>query len=578
MLNLQDLPDELVKHILSSFIPRRAPQWDLWEVTQFKNSSTKKKNSSKQDDEDGYMTLYNMCLVSKRFRDIAQSLLCFEFVDDGILGNVQDTVRFARTLYTHPYLGQFVHNITIEGPLMFDQPENNDEIADIASSDIELFTKAIKDLKLGDKEDDWISKMRKGDLSVFAALVVNIAPNVRRLILPGGLFSMNAFSDLLPQNPSFLEKLEAICLVGKDENSGYDIASYHELLSLPSLKLSIVEYGDLQSTTFPSTWESGTLSMEELVFRGCSIDAASLKKLTHACKKLRAFAFDNFDDNLGQREPDTYRGSQFNAANAREALMTHKDTLEYLHLGFIREPSDLRDWQRFLSSRIKIGPLRDFTALQELHLHQAIVSVNPQLPPALRSLTIGDCNSSVINLVKNIAKECRKGSHPDFVNFRMISVDITQPIQLPGQIIPKGKTPEQAHQTLVDLFKGTKVDFLLGPYAKTGRGAFMDDDDDDEYDYDDDDFAYDSEGFEMEDPFMDAMRAARAAGGGGRGRGGGRGGSNGPMPPGLLEYFMQRAMQDPDFAHLQPSAAGRRRAPREANEEGGDVWETDDSE
>ncbi|KAJ5723417.1 hypothetical protein N7488_001452 [Penicillium malachiteum] len=558
MPNLQDLPDELVKHILSSFIPRRAPQWDLWEDT----PGTKKNNSSKQDADDGYMTLYNMCLVSKRFRDIAQSLLCFEFVDDGILGNVQDTVRFARILYTHPYLGQFVHNITIEGPLMFDQPENDEEeIAEIAPSDIELFKKAIKDLNLGDKEDEWISDMRLGDLSVMVALIINQTPNVRRLILPGGLFSMDAFSELFPRNPSLSEKLEAICLVGKDENSGYDIASYHKLLSLPSLKLSILEYGDLQNTTFPSEWESGTLNIEDMVFRGCGIYAASLKKLSCACKKLRAFSFDNFDDNLGQREPDTYRGSQFNAANAREALMTHEDTLEYLHLGFVREPSDLRDWQRFLSSRIKTGPLSDFTALQELHLHQAVVSVHPQLPPAIRSLTIGDCNSSVINLLKNIAKDCRKGLYPDFVNFRMRSVDITQPIQLPGQIIPQGKTPQQAHQTLVDLFKGTNVDFLLGPYAKTGRGAFMDDDDDDEddYDIDDDDLAYDSEGYEMEDPIMDAMRAARAGGGGGDGRRG-RVGGNGPMPAELLEFFMQRAMQDPDFAHLNLSGGGSRRA------------------
>ncbi|KAJ5609181.1 hypothetical protein N7528_009748 [Penicillium herquei] len=556
MPNLQDLPDELVKHILSSFIPRRAPQWDLWEVTQFRNwdsPGTNKKNSSKQDADDGYMTLYNMCLVSKRFRDIAQSLLCFEFVDDGILGNVQDTVRFARTLYTHPYLGQFVHNITIEGPMMFGQPENDEEeIAEIAPSDIELFTKAIKDLHLGDKEDEWISDMRLGDLSVMAALVINQTPNVRRLILPGGLFSMDAFSELFPGTLHYWGSLKpSVC--------GYDIASYHKLLSLPNLKLSILEYGDLQNTTFPSEWESGTLNIEDMVFRGCGIDAASLKKLSCACKKLRAFSFDNFDDNLGQREPDTYRGSQFNAANAREALMTHKDTLEYLHLGFIREPSDLRDWQRFLSSRIKTGPLSDFTALQELHLHQAVVSVHAQLPPAIRSLALGDCNSSVINLLKNIAKDCRKGLYPDFVNFRMRSVDITQPIQLPGQIIPQGKTPQQAHQTLVDLFKGTNVDFLLGPYATIGTGAFTDDHDDDgdDYDFDDDDLAYDSEGYEMDDPFMDAMRAARAAGGGG---GDGRGGGNGPMPAELLEFFMQRAMQDPDFAHLNLSGGGSRRA------------------
>ncbi|KAJ5728519.1 hypothetical protein N7493_004849 [Penicillium malachiteum] len=494
----------------------------------------KKKNSSKQDADDGYMALYNMCLVSKRFRDIAQSLLCFEFVDDGILGNVQDTVRFARTLYTHPYLGQFVHNITIEGPLMFDQPENDEEeIAEIAPSDIELFTKAIKDLNLGDKEDEWISNMRLGDLSVMAALVINKTPNVCRLILPGGLFSMDAFSELFLRNSSLLGKLEAIFLVGKDEHSGYDIASYYKLLSLPSLKLSILEYGDLQSTTFPSEWESGTLNIEELVFRGCG-----------ACKKLRAFSFDNFDDKLGQREPDTYGGSQFNAANAREALMTHKDTLEYLHLGFIREPSD--PW--IGSDSFLVVSKLDLYAISRLFKSSTFIKRSFQ---------------STLNFLLR-SGDCRRGLYPDFVNFRMLSVDITQPIQLPGQIIPQGKTPQQAHQTLVDLFKGTKVDFLLGPYAKTGRGAFMDDDDDDEddYDFDDDDLAYDSEGYEMEDPFMDAMRAARAGGGGagaGAGAGRGRGRGNGPMPVEFLEFFMQRAMQDPAFAHLNLSAPGSRR-------------------
>ncbi|KAJ5736062.1 uncharacterized protein N7483_001187 [Penicillium malachiteum] len=235
MPNLQELPDELVRHILSSSIPGRAPQWEFQRGSVISPNLCSVLNSS--------MTAY---LAMSRTRSALQG--------PSIL------IPTSVNLFTI---------LPLRGPLMFDQPENDDDdIADIASSDIELFTKAIKDLKLGDKEDDWISHMRKGDLSVFAALVINITPN-----------------------------LEAICLVGKAENSGYDIASYHELLSLPSLKLSIVEYGDLQSTTFPSTWESGTLHMEELVFRGCGIDAAFLKKLTHACKKLRAFAFDNFDDN-----------------------------------------------------------------------------------------------------------------------------------------------------------------------------------------------------------------------------------------------------------------------------------------
>ncbi|KAJ6024803.1 hypothetical protein N7540_005600 [Penicillium herquei] len=586
---LQDLPSELLRHILSSFVPRASPQWEVW--NEFRTGQLRTGPDLEDEyDEESPESLYNMCLVSKQFRDIAQPLLLSNFVDEGTLGDIESTVRIANCLYRYPELGQFVQDFTIAGQMLFDPEIADEDDLEISEEQIQLLTTAIKALGLGAEEDKWISAVENcnkySDIPVYAALVFNKTPNIRRLVMPGTISSVNPFPELFRQNPSFLHRLENFGLEGQTPADGYDYAAYNEFFALPSLKIIMFENGDLQSRTCPS-WKPRTFNIEELVFRDSVIDAVSLGRLAGACKNLKVFLLDNFKPHEEWiNHPNG--GSVFNAAEAHQALLPHKDTLEYLRIEFSRGARDLHDWQQFLSSRAKMGSLREFSKLSDIRLQQAIVPVHPQFPPTLKRLYITDCNSSVINLVRNIARDCRKGLYPDFVEFRMLAVDITQPIQLPGQTIPEGFTPEQAHQSLVDLFKGTKVDFFIAPFEMPSMDELMngygddddeenwddveeDDDDEDDEDDDfghgfDDDAAYDSEGYEIEDPFMDALRAARLGGarrGGGRaGRaergGGGIGGPNGPMPERLLEYFMQRAMQDPEFMALHPPSGGNR--------------------
>ncbi|KAJ5414326.1 hypothetical protein N7509_000953 [Penicillium cosmopolitanum] len=551
MPGLQDLPAELLKQTLFYFVPRVSPQWEIWH--EFRTGQLKPNPSDEDEDEDEYDeesldSLYNICLVSKKFRDIAQPLLFSNFVDDGALGNISETVRFANCLYRYPQLGQFVQEITMGNPLIFDSESAEEDDLELSEEEIQLYTAPIKALGLGIEEEKWISALKNRDILVFAALIVNKTPNVRRLVLPGTISSVNPFPELFQQNPSFLRRLENLGLAGLKESEGYDYASYHEFFALPSLKIVMFDNGDLQKRTCPSTWEPRTFNIEELLFRDSVVDAVSLGRLIGACKNLKAFLLDNFKAHQEWVDHPN-GGSLFNAADAHQALLAHKDTLEISP----ERGHDLQDWQRFLSSRAKMGSLREFSVLRDIRLQQAIVSVHPQFPPTLKRLFITDCNSSVINLVKNIAKDTKKGLYPDFNEFRMLAVDITQPVQLPGQRIPEGKTPEQAHQALVDLFKGTKVDFFIGPFDMPSMDELMNGyDEDDEFD---DEMAYDSEGYEIEDPIMDALRGMRLGDAGGGGRGGG---PNGPMPPGLLEYFMQRAMQDPDFAHLHPPSRRNR--------------------
>ncbi|KAJ5755448.1 hypothetical protein N7533_004991 [Penicillium manginii] len=579
MPGLEDIPAELLRHVLSFFVLPASPQWEIW--NEFRTGQLKADpNEEDEDDYESLDSLYSMCLVSKKFRDIAQPLLLANFTDDGALGSIEETVRFANCLSGNSDLGQFVQDITIGSPIMFD-PEISDGDFEVSEEQIQLLTTAIKALGLGAEEDKWISAVKNcdkyRDIPVYAALILNKTPNLRHLVMPGTLSSVNPFPELFRRNPSFLRRLEKFGMEGQRPAEGYDYASYADFFALPSLKIVMFENGDLQSRTCPSTWEPRTFNIEELIFRDSMIDAVSLGRLTGACKNLKVFLLNNFD---AHTEPiDHPNGaSLFNAADAHKALLPHKDTLEHLRIEFPRGVRDLMDWQRFLSSRAKIGSLREFSVLSDIHLQQAIVPVHPQFPPTLKRLFITDCNSSVINLVKNIAKDCRKGLYPDLVEFRMLSVDITQPVQLPGQRIPENKTPEQAHQSLVDLFKDTKVEFCIAPFNQPSMDEMLMDayggDYDDDEDWDDDgefdeNILYDHDpasGLEIEDPIRDAlrdsMRAARLGGagrgGGGAGGGGGIGGPNGPMPPGLLEYFMQRAMQDPDFAHLHRPSGGNR--------------------
>ncbi|KAJ5712425.1 hypothetical protein N7493_008893 [Penicillium malachiteum] len=577
MPGLQDLPAELIRHILSSFVPRASPQWEVW--NEFRTGQLRTDLDLEDDyDDESTDSLYKMCLVSKQFRDIAQPLLLSNFVDESGMGDIEETVRLAECLHRHPDLGQFVQDFTIMGQILFDPEIADEDDLEISEEQIRLLTTAIKALGLGAEEEKWISAVQNcnkySDIPVYAGLIFNKTPNLRRVVMPGTISSVNPFPELFRQNPSFLHRLEKLGLQGQKPADGYDYASYSEFFALPSLKIIMFDNGNLQGRTCPS-WEPKTFNIEELIFRDSVIDAVSLGRLTCACKNLKVFVLDNFEANAEWVDHPN-GGSVFNAAEAVQALLPHKDTLEYLRIEFARGSYDLHNWQRFLSSCAKIGSLREFTALSDIRLQQAIVPVHPQFPPTLKRLYISDCNSSVINLVRNIAKDCRKGLYPDFVEFRMLAVDITQPIQLPGQRIPDGQTAEQAHQSLVDLFKGTKVNFLIMPFEmpdmddyEDGEGWEDDDDDDNDDDDDidgfgfDDDIAYDSEGNEIEDPFMDALRAARAGGarrGGGRSRrgGGGIGGPNSPMPEGLLQYFMQRAMQDPDFAPFHPSSGGGR--------------------
>ncbi|RJE24300.1 hypothetical protein PHISCL_03355 [Aspergillus sclerotialis] len=506
MVNIQDLPAELLNLILSFLAYPAPPRGDRH--AKAKDGTANPLERSIDSDQH----LLDVCLVSRKFRDLAQPLLYHHFDDVGLAGDLSKTVLFARTIYRRPDLGEHVQDICfLPIPIGLGGPMG------LTAEDLEFFKGVILDLRLGDQEKTWISAMEKSDLSVFAALLVNRTPNLRDLTLPGGQLFMKPLTRLFSRNPSFLPNLESIWFESEGELPGYDIASYQEFLTLPKLKFPTFEYGNLVDSSFPFTWAPGTLATEDVAFHHCYIDAGALKKFMQACKSLKSFVCQNFSlDPRDQRAPSLRAVPEFNAAQAQEAALLHRDTLEHFHVEFARGPWEIQNVEEYNSSCVKVGSFRDFSVLEVIMLPHAVLPPHPQFPRSLKMLHITDCNSSIREIAGNIATDCKNGLYPHFTDFKVLTIDVTAPIKLPGQRIPPGKSPEQCFHDIRNLFKGTSVDFAIAPYQMP---------DFDEYD-EDSDFGYEEDVDYDEYPPL----------------------GEGPR---IFDLIMERALQDPDFAHLR---------------------------
>ncbi|KAL2810299.1 hypothetical protein BJX63DRAFT_434350 [Aspergillus granulosus] len=529
---LQQLPVEILSRIIS-LIPKAAQGGPHGPPSCL---------TSKEEKRD----LFNLCLVSRQLRDVAQPFL-FRYLDIShsddaefltkrdkrIETHLQTLIRFTKALYLSPDLGQHVRFISVE-------TEIRPRMRDITALGPDIHTvleRAVSDLPLNNEEKKgWKNALKKCDISILLALVVHKAPNLRVVRLPIGHHILERFILLRKSDPSVLASLEQFHITLDDPDySGYNIAKYDPLFRLPSLREINFDEGNLYGKNCPSTWKPGTLNTEELGFTHCHCDISGIKKLVNACKKVTAFTFQTFAvhaDSFAERGPGPHEP---NAGDIHAALLPHKETLGLLQLDFWREADlvgTVEGYHQFCTSRVKLPSLRDFPVLTTVEIQHALLPEHPQFSPGLERLHITDCNSSIRNMVANIANDCKNGRYPHFVYFRVSAFDITRPIKLPGQRIPQGQTPEQCFRSLAALFEGTSVDFQIVPY---NRDLMLEN-------------YSDSEGddFPFPPPFMDA---------------------NGPDIPAMMA-MMQQAMQNPALAAALFAPGG----------DSDNSWETDDED
>ncbi|KAL4898998.1 hypothetical protein BDW74DRAFT_120453 [Aspergillus multicolor] len=472
---------------------------------------------------DNTTELYNLCLVCQRFRALAQPLLCRYFNGDDI-DDLKPLISFTKAVYRRPTLGEHVKFVTVTPSPDAQLGENPPKLP---NDDIAVFANAVRGLGLPhDEEEYWIRAVEKRDLSVFVVLLTFKTPNIRALRVAHGQVFVEPFLALWKVRPSYLSRLEQIWIACDNIYPGYNIARYEKFLTLPNLKAPTFEDGELVRSRFPSGWAPGTLAAEELAFKDCFLDAASLKKYTKACKRVKALTYQSFSP-IPDEDSHIRLGNEkeFNAADAHAALLPHKDTLEHLHVEFFREAwliDGPQAYAEYCENTPKFPSLADFPVLETIIVPYATLPPHPRFPRSLQLLHITDCNASIRPMLSTIAKDAKKGLYPELTKFLVLAVDISRPIKLPGQIIPQGKTPADCFLELQGWFSETKVDFQICPYDLSSslplpRGGLDDTDD---------------------------------------GIPGFPGGPGMPGMPGMLQMMMQRAMEDPDFAAMLQDAAG----------------------
>ncbi|KAF9252690.1 hypothetical protein DTO013E5_1829 [Penicillium roqueforti] len=406
--------------------------------------------------KDDIETLRNVCLVSRKFYALGQPLLFRVLFYDGS----HDYRMFTRTICRRPDLAKHVHQICILPTLSF-----GTHLLD--AEDLELSKGIIEDLQLGDQEDTWISSIEGADLGLFTALVASKAPNLRWLHLPVSQFWIQPFIQLFRHNPEFLSNLESIWIESDEEYcntemySRMNIASYEKFLTLPKVKSSTFEYGvlcDAYLRPFPSSWLPGTLETERLAFHHCQVDPFALEKLMQACKKLKAFTYNNFSLHPNNRRNRAEKLPEFNAKQAYEAVLLHKDTLELFHLEYGTKPPHIDIFEQVLSGRVQVGSFRDFSVLETIVITHAFLPPHPEFPSSLKTLHIMNCKASVWELTQSIAKDCENGLYPELTDVSVFATDITKPAKL------QGKPLQQCLLDLEEMFKGTKVNFQISPY------------------------------------------------------------------------------------------------------------------
>lgn len=437
--------------------------------------------------------LYNACLVSQKFRNLTQPLLFRNFNADDTEDPLNLLIRFTKCVHLRPELGGHLKTLSIaalDNGDCYGEPELAESTTgpQVDSEDLKFVQKSIRDLRLGDLEKQWLKALENWQFSPVVALLAHKTPNLRALRMPHDPVIRDALTSLCRRDEKFLPNLDRLWMICYEPlETGYDIGSYNDVLSLRKITSPTFEFADLPGKTFPASWKPGTLAFEELAFNHCRIDASGVNKLMQACNRVKSFVYQNFALTPDEARDEALELPEFTAAEVHAAVLPHKDSLEHFHLEYLREPWEISTpdvYRKYCERCVKLPSFQDFPVLETIIVQHALLPHFPRFPPSLQRLDITDCNSSIRDMVTDIASDCKRGKYPHLTEFKVLTTDITKPIKLPGQIVPPGKTPEQCFRSLRDLFKGTSVDFQILPYdvpAMLGDGY---DDDDDEIDPD----------------------------------------------------------------------------------------------
>ncbi|KAL7912445.1 hypothetical protein GGI35DRAFT_491048 [Trichoderma velutinum] len=425
--------------------------------------------------------LFSLCLVSRRFSDIAQSILYHEFAPG--YGDSRKSVEytwprrlpsFMRTVAKRPDLARlikrvFIHHYLVKDINIGDAMYALDEAAHGMGHDLSHawmlriqrgfgenptwlgFLSSLldiaKDLKGSDLQnglklkEELKPKQRRWIAAELVSMMVAQLPNLEHLSLRVLPYSPG---DCAP--PSALEvlgisslplKTVDISLDDGDIDSGFNLETRLRGLLRWSQQLTTINLHKC-SATFSLVPILSLPRLANIRMTESRIGEDSLESLLTLSPCLRTFSYEAaYSDSWKESLNGRYHFQSFHAI---DALDRHRETLELLHL-------DLRGWDSLLATRGTYIPpfpsLKKFTSLQRLFLRVDAIFVNrPEtssdyqlliniLPRSIVSLNIGGYFGETLphlaNALLGLAAVVAHKHHEErqFPHLRKIQCDFT---------------------------------------------------------------------------------------------------------------------------------------------------------
>ncbi|KAI9372923.1 hypothetical protein BJX61DRAFT_410325 [Aspergillus egyptiacus] len=399
---------------------------------------------------DDITVLRDFCLVSKRFRPLAQRLLYREITLNPLDLSLS-LFLLLRTFTCCPLLAAEVQYLDIDTDTGSAAVADQKSIADagtrfgLSGADTGLLTQDAQEL-IHSIQPPISTGIWTDDASVLPALLLSRTPNLKHLVISmdqRSLAILVALATPVQRNGnsrhttllSCIDSLECLYLDCVQDSHGSeiqisDIALLLSLLQqLKELRISnCTGYNNntqiISNPTYPLTTIDllpNTLPLSTLSFRESHVDPADIATLVASCKELASFYCAVCEPIFLQIYYSLLSCQRRSLKDLRLSCESDSDSAS----GPVT-PEPEPELEPAPKVPVHHGSLQEFTSMEFLSLDQALLGENPLLPTSLRHLAIRNCQRPILPTLAFLAALAMDGQLPE-LGMISLHTDISYP-------------------------------------------------------------------------------------------------------------------------------------------------------
>ncbi|PYI21121.1 hypothetical protein BO86DRAFT_205126 [Aspergillus japonicus CBS 114.51] len=371
----------------------------------------------------GVRTLLNLCLTSRRLRDITQPLLfnvLYKYVFDydkevyvKRASRIGPLLAFARTLALRPDLGERLLHLCVNANHS-PSDSSGQWPAAARNETIGVLNGIIHQMQIPCKLD-YVTAINGARINPLIVIIVALAPNLENIDIVSGREGLSCLRPLyLPGpdgKPPYLSSLKSLHLKDKYKMRHPTMPEVVDLMCLPSLKEFSLTFCDGNGSGCPNfELPPGSFKFSELHLIRASLDATRLTNIMRACDHLEVLIYESTVPWDARRQV-----CQFPARALLPCLEPQRQNIKSLRVDLdVANPIGIPNWHRCP----QYGSFRAFENLKHLEVEQGILHDFGNLPSNIETVTVIACDYPVYEMMAGLVEYCKF----DFACLRQVSL------------------------------------------------------------------------------------------------------------------------------------------------------------